>query len=130
MKPEYAPDLRQQLETMASVDPNDSPMDDPASEYGRMIEKYGMHPKIDLPVVEKVYGNERAFRSCMRDFGAGRTPDFLMEDDGEEGEKAVADMTAEELRQLLDKMGVSFPPKASRTKLEEIALESQVQAAA
>jgi hypothetical protein len=130
MAPEYAPDTRAQLEAMTNVDPDNNPMDDPAGEYARMAEKYGMHPKIELTVVEKVFGNERTFRSCMRDFAAGRTPDFLMEDDGEQGEKIVAEMTAEELRVMLDGMGVKFPPKATRAKLEEIAVEAQAQQAA
>lgn len=129
LTPEYAPDQRGQLEAMTLVDPDNNPLDDPAGEYARMMEKYGMHPKIELTVVEKVFGNERTFRSCMRDFAAGRTPDFLMEDDGLEGEKVIADMTAEELRAMLDKLGVTFPAKATRAKLEELAIDAQAQAA-
>lgn len=129
MKPEYAPDMREQLEIMARVHPDNNPMDDPSGEYARLEGYYGMHPKIELSVVEKVYQNERFFRSCMRDFAAGRTPDFLMEDDGEDGDKAIGDMTPDELREVLTKLGVAFPPKANRAKLEEMAVEAQAQAA-
>ncbi len=126
MTPEDAPDMRAQLIAMCDVDPDNNPMDDPEGEYGRMMEKYGMHPKIELPVVEKVYGNSRTFRSCMRDFAAGRIPDFLSDQDTEDqGPVAIADMTADQLREMLDGLGVKFPPKASRVKLEEIALEAQ-----
>jgi hypothetical protein len=36
------PDLRQQLEVMAYVDPEDDPALDPAGEYSRLVDKYGM----------------------------------------------------------------------------------------
>jgi hypothetical protein len=101
-------------------------MDDPAAEYGRMADKYGMHPKIELSVVEKVFGNERTFRSCMRDFAAGRIPDFLKDDDGEDGEKAIADMTCRRTARDARHARRQIPAQSdSRAKLEEIAVEAQ-----
>lgn len=126
MIPEYAPDLRAQLTQMTLPSEDNNPMDDPAAEYGRMLDKYGQHPDIKIAVVDKVFNNERMFRQAMRDFAAGRTPDFLMDDEGSEEESSIAisDMDPEQLREMLNKLGVKFPPKASRAKLEELALDA------
>lgn len=132
MTPEYAPDLRRQLEMMATVDPDNNPVDDPAAEWGRCVERYGMHDKVEVSVVEKVYGNERTFRACLRDFAVGRVPDFLNYDEegGEEAEETpLVDMTKAELQEKLTAMGVKFSPSAGKEKLMDLATDAIAEAA-
>jgi len=88
VRSEEAPSLRAQYEAMLKLDPNANPLDDPESEFGRMVDKYGMHLNVNLPNVEKVYGSVGNFRRAMREYANGRTPDFV----GESG-PIVADKT-------------------------------------
>lgn len=124
---------RQKYEAMVAVDPEENPLQDPDAEWGRMVERYGMHPDIKVTVVEKVYGSSRMFRQCMREFAAGKVPEFLRDDDAEDstvddvaGETlAVADMTAEQMRKELTERGVTFKKGAARDDLEALLMEAR-----
>jgi hypothetical protein len=126
MVPDAGMTPRQQYERMTVVADIDNPMHDTASEWGRMIEKYGMHPEIKMMVVEKIYGNQTNFRKCMRDFAAGRTPEFLqdVDDDEIEGDvKAVSEMSADEMKAELKRKGIAFKKNASKNELEALLME-------
>lgn len=123
MVPEQGLDLRARLTRMTMVDPEEDPSQDPDSEYGRMQEKYGMHPELPILVVEKVYGSARQFRVCVRDFAAGRVPDFLDDgavDDRSEDELAPAEMTMQQLRKALKARDIPYARTDTRDKLEEL----------
>jgi len=69
---EYAPDMREQLELMCRVDPEDDPTRDPEGEFSRLAAKYGMHPEVKMLTVEKVYGSPVHFRRMLRDFAKAK----------------------------------------------------------
>lgn len=86
---ELGPSMREQYEAMVKVDPETNPLADPEAEFVRLVELYGMHVNVKMPNVEKVYGSLANFRSAMRDYARGRTPDFIgetgpIETEGEE----------------------------------------------
>lgn len=130
VKSEVGLSQREQLERMLIVLPEDNPMDDPIGEFARMEQKYGMHPEVKLSVVEKVYGNVRQFRLCMRDFAAGRTPEFLQDfEASDEGERPVSAMSDDEIKAALKKREIKFPKNAKRGMLEELYLGQSADAA-
>lgn len=123
-----APSPRDSILKMLDVDPENDPLDDPAQEWARMVQFYGMHPAIQISVVEKVYSNERLFRQCMRDFAAGRVPEFLADMDEaieDEDNIPIAEMTITQLRDKAKALGIQFPPKTGRDRLEELILAKQ-----
>ena len=114
--------LRQQLEAMVKLDPDNNPLEDPEGEYDRLIGVYGRHLQVNLPNVTKVYGSLGNFRRAMRDFANGRVPDFL-DIAGPikvDGEKAVVDMTDDEIKAALAERKVKIPKNADREALEEL----------
>src|SRR5262245_37629737 len=58
-KAELPPDTRGQLEAMCKVARGDDPKFNIEAEYARLEGKYGMHPKINMTVVAKVFGSAR-----------------------------------------------------------------------
>lgn len=104
------------------------PSRDIAGEYGRMINKYGMHPDNPLPVVEYVYGQlktgqfEAAVLDCMPDSLREGREATLLADGGADG------MSGAQVRTALDKRKIPFQRTASVTKLRKIlnlALEEE-----
>lgn len=142
-KKAYAPDLREQLQKMCSVDPEDDPVQDPAAEFSRLSGKYGMHPEVKLLTVEKVYHSEAMFRRMLRDYANAATIDEAndaipsrgpapdrSESAEPEAEKpvgpSVGEMNRAELLALLKKEGVAIPQHAKTEMLREIATQAVV----
>ena len=125
------PSLREQLEAMCVVDPEADPIHDLEAEWGRMIDKYGMHIKIPITNAEKVYGNFGIFRRfCLAhkgtkppveevEIGMGVMP--YQGDDTPAEDKPIAELDRAELVKRLTKEGVQFKRNASIEKLRELA---------
>lgn len=114
--------LREQLEAMVKLDPDTNPLEDPETEYDRLVGAYGRHLEVNLPNVTKVYGSIGNFRRAMRDYANGRVPDFL-DVSGPiqvEGEKKASDMTDAEIRAVLKEKKIPIPKNADREELEEL----------
>lgn len=113
--------LREQLEAMVRIDPENSPLNDPEGEFDRLIGCYGRHLEVNLPNVMKVYGSIGNFRRSMRDFANGKVPEF-MDVSGPivAGEKPVGDMTDDEIKAALTERGIKFRANANRETLEEL----------
>lgn len=120
LKQDYAPDLRAQLEAMCYVSPEEDPCNDPAAEYNRLAEKYGMDKEVPFPCVTRVYGefSSGAFAARLREHADDRAPKpaHLGEPD-EELVKAPADMSREELRAALRARGIPFKVTESQAVL-------------
>lgn len=121
------PDLRAQLEAMCYVDPEDDPCNDPAAEYNRLGEKYGMDKEFPVACVERVYGRfeSGAFTAKLQEFAEERIekPAHL----NVEESKSPADMSRDELRAQLKEMGIAFKATEGRDALAaklEAALET------
>lgn len=117
-----APDLRAQFEIMAYVDPEDDPANDPAGEYNRLVDKYGMDKDLPIPVVTRVYGEfsgggfERMLKEHVRD----RMPKPKALKAADEGlDKEPKDMTAAELRAALDERGITWSAADNKSALIE-----------
>lgn len=131
----HAPTMEAQYLAMCRVNPDEDPVDFPEAEWSRMAEKYGMHLKVALPVVEKVYGSFTNFRRVLRAFkGKGAAPDITELVSGVEssaggaepgGEKPIAEMDREELKALLNAASIPFARTATIEKLRELAEEAQ-----
>lgn len=113
-----APSLRAQLEAMCVVEADEDPKNDLASEYGRMEQKYGMHPDVKMTVVSKVYGGPTAFAQAVRPF-LGSKPPKGMAFPGDVGDepaprekpstsKPVSEMGRKDLEAWLTKNGLEF----------------------
>lgn len=129
LKQTYAPDQRAQLEAMCYVAPDEDPAHDPAAEYNRLAEKYGMDKDVPFPCVTRVYGefSSGAFTAKLKEHAEDRAdkPAHLAAE--EEGSKAPSDMSREELRAQLKEMGIGFKVTESRDALAaklEAALET------
>lgn len=113
--------LRQQLEAMAKVDPEESPLQDPEGEYNRLVERYGMHLTVAVPNVEKVFGSYPGFRRALADYAKGNVPEFLdISGPIEGGEKSVAEMSDKDLKAELKKAGIAFEKSDTRERLEQL----------
>lgn len=129
LKAGYAPDLREQFLLMAYVDPELDPCLDPETEYGRMIEKYGMDAEVAIPVVERVFGSPASFATFIKQFANKRIPkpDIVQMVESDIG-KPIDKMTVSDVRAELDRRGIAWAPSekldALRKKLGE-ALESE-----
>lgn len=77
----------------------------PEDEYARLINKYGLHPDVKVPVVEKVYGSlrEGKFKTAC---GGYET------------------MTAADLRKILDDAGIQYSPSAKKAELVQLVQEA------
>jgi len=110
VKPDQAPTLRQQLETMAMVDPESDPVNDPEAEYIRLGDKYGMDKEIPLPVVTRVYGefSSGAFAAALKEYSEG------VQDKGPD------EMSINELRTKLRAEGIDFEKTATKEELRDL----------
>ncbi len=119
LKQKYAPNLRGQLELMAYVDPEDDPASDPAAEYNRMAEKYGMDKEFPVPIVERIYGqfSSGAFTAKLKEFADERMPRPAVLDQTDEPGSSLADLSMAELRQQCRDRGVSFKATEGKASL-------------
>lgn len=105
LRAEYAPGLRGQLELMAYVDPEADPANDPAGEYERLVNKYGMDKEFPVPCVERVFGqfSSGAFTSKVKSFAkdSAPMPEVLRQ--------MLADQAAE-----IDEVQVATPPRRAK----------------
>jgi hypothetical protein len=114
------PDLRQQYEIMAYVEPDEDPARDPAGEYERMANKYGMDKELPMTCVARIYGEfstgnfERALKEHAED--CAPRPTYLKSMDEGMG-KAPADMTVGELRKELTARGLKWAVREGHTEL-------------
>lgn len=104
------PNLREQLEAMAYVSPEDDPVQDPAAEYDRLAGKYGMDKEFPMPCVERVYGQftSGAFAAKLKEHAKNRGTQPAKVQDDETGEKAPADMSRYELRAALKEREIPY----------------------
>lgn len=116
------PDLRQQLEAMAYVDAEEDPALDPAAEYNRLVDKYGMDKDMPVPVVTRVYGefNSGAFESVLKKHAEQRSEmPMHMKAKGEGLDRAPEKMSVAELRDALRDRGIKYKVTDSREVLRE-----------
>jgi len=105
-----APDLRAQFEAMVVVPEDEDPSADPDAEYGRLVDKYGMDKDINMPVVTVVYGRVESGGFAAAIKAAAKSS----------GEKAVEDMSINELRTKLRAEGIDFAPTAKKAELADL----------
>lgn len=116
------PDLRQQLEAMAYVDPEEDPALDPTAEYGRLAEKYGMDKEFPMFMIERVYGRieSGAFEKVLQEHAKERTPKPAHLKAADEGLlKAPNKMNVGELREALTARGVDWETSEGKKDLLE-----------
>ena len=114
------PDLRQQLEAMAYVDPEEDPALDPSSEYNRLADKYGMDAEVKMLVVTLIYGQfeSGAFEKVLGDHAKQRTPKPAHLKASDEGLlKAPNKMNVGELREALTARGVDWETSEGKKDL-------------
>lgn len=120
------PSLRHQLEVMVYVDPEEDPALDPATEYQRMADKYGMDKDLPIPVVTRVFGefSSGAFEAKLKEFAKERLPKpnlLKARDEGLDG--APDQLSVAELRDALDVRQIVWTAKDTKQilvkKLEE-----------
>lgn len=116
------PDLRQQLEGMAYVDPEDDPALDPATEYNRLIEKYGADKDLPIAVVTRVYGefDSGNFEKMLAQHAKERSvkPTHLKAA-GEGLMKSPDKMDVGELREALNARGLRWKVTEGKEALRE-----------
>jgi hypothetical protein len=124
------PDLRAQLEAMAFVEPDEDPANDPAAEFSRLIEKYGMDSEVKMTVAELIYGRFETgmFERLVKEFGAERIPKPAhLKAQGEGLEKPPSKMNVGELRAALNERGIDWDAsegkQALREKLEGVLVD-------
>jgi hypothetical protein len=126
----HAPDMRQQLEGMCYVDPETDPAQDPDTEYGRLLQKYGMDKDLPIPVVTRVYGevNAGAFAKVLKEFSKEKMdmPEHLKA--VEEGMIPLNQMSVAQLREALDKRGIEWAPKEPAAILRKRLSENLAEA--
>ena len=115
---EVPPNLRAQLEAMATVGENDDPSEDPQTEYNRLVEKYGMDAEVKMPVVSVVYGlaTAGAFEREVQDAVArAKTEAPRAKRQG----KPVEEMSINEVRKALRDAGIDYDQKAKLPELRD-----------
>ena len=116
------PSLRQQYEIMAYVDPDEDPANDPAGEYQRMVDKYGMDKELPIPCVTRVFGEFQsgAFAAALEKHigDSAAKPTYLRATEEGLG-KEPSKMTAKELRDALSERGIEW--SASEGKADLVA---------
>ena len=114
------PDLRSQYEIMAYVDPEEDPANDPAGEYERMANKYGMDKDLPIACVGRVYGEftSGAFTATLKEHARDRQPKPAHLKATDEGlGKAPDQMSIGELRSALSERGVKWHRTESKVDL-------------
>lgn len=116
-KPEQAPGLREQLEAMVLVDPEEDPANDPDAEYARLESKYGADKEIPMPVVGVVYGqiNSGAFKAAVKEAQA-----VAPKAKGGKLAKPIEDMTINEVRTALRAEGIDYPQDGKLPALRDL----------
>jgi len=107
---DLGPSLREQLNAMAYVDPEDDPVHDPSREYARLVDKYGLDKNINAPVVQVVYGlpNSGNFERALAASAKETMPKPRHLQKLEEVDKDPADMDRGELRAALEGRGLRW----------------------
>lgn len=121
------PSLREQYEIMAYVDPDEDPANDPAGEYERLANKYGMDKELPIACVTRVYGEFSTgnFERLLKEHAEDRAekPAALKARDEGLG-KSPEQMTVGELREALTERSVEWTVKDNKAalvaKLEEV----------
>jgi hypothetical protein len=116
------PELRHQLEIMAYVEQDEDPANDPAGEYARLADKYGMDKELPIPCVTRVYGefSSGAFTARLKECAKDRLPKPAFLKAVDEGlDKAPDQMTVGELREALDERGIEWGAREGRAALRE-----------
>jgi hypothetical protein len=132
--PDKAPDLRAQLTAMTRVPRDTDPFNDLGAEWGRLLEKYGMHPTVAVPVAEKVFGTAQGFRRMVQPYRASEPPavdpiygqDADLDGDPAEldEDKAPADMSRDELKAALKSRGIAIKGNPSEDTLREMLTDA------
>lgn len=118
---DYPPSLREQLLLMAEVqDEDEDPMQDLDAEFGRLANKYGMHPHLPIPMVEKVYGSPNHFKIAVQSMIEDMRPEPAPE----------RSLTRQELLRQLKEMGVKTDIHMTRDDLQRLMDSEQEQQAA
>lgn len=130
----HGPNLEQQYIAMCQVNPDEDPVAFPESEYNRLAEKYGMHLKVAVPNVEKVYGSFLNFRRILSQFKGKGQKDIneLLgggSADDEPAEKTIAEMSRNDLMAHLKSHGVTFSRTAKTEELRVMAEEAETATA-
>ena len=123
----YAPDLRGQLEQMTLIPPSEDPVLDPAAEYNRLAEKYGLDKEFPVPCVERIYGQfgSGAFAARVQEvhnaaLAAERAEGTLGKVRKAGGTKDPETMSVAELRDKLSMAGVRFDPTLVKAELVQL----------
>lgn len=114
------PDLREQLEAMVYVSPEEDPANDPAAEFARLSQLYGMDAELPILVVARIYGeyNSGGFERVLEKHAKERAkkPERLKAQ--EEGLDAAPDkLSIAELRDALDARDVKWTPADNKAAL-------------
>lgn len=116
------PDLRQQLEGMVYVDPEDDPALDPASEYARLEGVYGMDNEVKMAVVTVIYGHfdSGGFEKVLQEFAQQKAAKPMhMKAAGEGLDKAPSKMNVGELREALTARNIDWETSEGKSILRE-----------
>lgn len=114
------PDLRQQYEIMAYVDPEEDPAANPDGEYERLANKYGMDKELPIACVARVYGefSSGAFERTLKEHADDRAPKPAYLKAVDEGlGRSPSDMTINELRKALHERGIAWTVKDKKLDL-------------
>jgi hypothetical protein len=114
---EAAPNLRAQLEAMSIVPEDEDPANDPAAEYSRLIDKYGLDKDMPLPVVTRVYGEFQsgAFAAALKQ-ELGKRSQAKAARSG----KPIEEMSINEVRSALKAAGIEYDQKAKLPELRDL----------
>lgn len=116
------PELRHQLEIMSYVDPDEDPANDPAGEYERMVNKYGMDKDLPIACVTRVFGefSSGAFAAKLKEHAEDSVPKPAALKAAEEGlDKAPDQMSVKELRDALTEREVPWKVTENKQALVE-----------
>ncbi len=121
-KPDQAPGLREQLEAMVIVDPEEDPANDPDAEYSRLEAKYGADKEIPMPVVGVVYGqiNSGAFRAAVKEAQHAISKAKASSKESPKLDKPIEDMTINEVRTALRAQGIDYPQTGKLADLRDL----------
>lgn len=135
---EKAPNMREQFEAMAQVSRDADPFNDLDGEYSRLVDRYGMHPDVQIPIVEKVFGSVTQFKRIVQPYRGAKPPkvdpieggveDHFSQPETLEEDKAPAEMTFSELQAACKARDINA--KGSREELEERLTDAIAEAAA
>lgn len=124
------PDLKEQYEMMAYVDPEEDPALDANSEYGRLIEKYGMDKELPIACVTRVFGelSSGAFARTVKEHAEEKAdkPQYLKAMDEGLG-RVPSEMSINELRKALHARGIAWTIKDKKLDLID-KLENAIEA--